>query len=502
MDTLLQWLNEPGPIRLVVDVVVVPILVFALIFAIRAILLRVTVPGRAFRVYEGVRRGTTKVIAILASLLAISFYWDRRIVDLAGRRRESLEQQQALADWLTGSANAVIATVILVLLLLAVNRSFKYGVARLNAWKESREGVQLQGKVLVTPGRVRQFSVLGMRVARFVLTILLFYFYVPLVLNFIPATRPLAGRVMPLVIGPAEDIGLSILGYLPRLVSVILIVIGVRYFLRLLSFVMAAVGKGEITIPGFEPEWADQTGRLAKIIVILGTIMLLYPFMPGAGSDVFKGFSVFVGALFTLGASSSVSNVISGVILTYTRSFRIGDRIEIGDSMGDVISRGLFVTRLRTIYQEEVTVPNALALGRHVTNYSAAVRNGALGLTVSAGIGYDVDWRQVHELMKNAARNTDHVLDEPEPLVLQHSLDDFAVEYELRVWTDDAKHMVRTKSALRQNVLDQFNEAGVEIMTPSVNAVRNSAEPAIPESYVGETPSPALRFLSLQAGTS
>ena len=123
-------------------------------------------------------------------------------------------------------------------------------------------------------------------------------------------------------------------------------------------------------------------------------------------------------------------------------------------------------------------------------------------MRVTAGIGYDVDWRQVHELMKNAARTTDHIIDEPEPTVLQTSLNDFAVEYQLLAWTDDPRLMVRTRSALRQSVLDQFAEAGVEIMTPNQNAVRNSVEPAIPESYVAESTPPALRFLGLQGGTA
>jgi small-conductance mechanosensitive channel len=237
-------------------------------------------------------------------------------------------------------------------------------------------------------------------------------------------------------------------------------------------------------------------------VLILGTLMIVYPFLPGAGSEVFRGFSLFVGAMFTLGASSSVSNMISGIILTYTRSFRIGDRIHVGGTTGDVMTRGLFVTRLCTVYNEVVTVPNNVALGGRVVNYTAATTAGGLALSVTAGIGYDVDWRQVHELMKKGARDTEHILEEPEPIVLQTELADFAVSYELRAWTDDASRMVQTRSRLRQNVLDQFNEAGVEIMTPNQNAVRNSVEPAIPESYIADSTPRALRFLGLQGGTA
>ena len=498
MEAFLQWLNQPGLVRWVVDILVLPLVAVLLIFALRALLLRFTLRGEESEAYRKLRRQTTKVIAVILGVVAVAIIWRLSLSDLAGYTEEL--QRDAFLDWMGGAMNAVIATAILLLSLFALNRSFKWAVNRLDAWREAQSGVQLQRQVLISSQRVRQFAVLGLRVARFAATIVLFYFYVPLVLSFIPTTRPLVGRVMPLVLDPARDIGLAFLAYLPRLAGLILIIIAVRYLLRFLGLFMAAVGKGEMTIPGFDAEWADQTARLLKIIVVFGTLMVVYPFLPGAGSEVFRGFSLFAGALFTLGASSSVGNVISGVILTYTRSFRIGDRIEIGDTRGDVISRGLFVTRLRTIFNEEITYPNAIMLGRHVTNYSSASKNGGLALRVTAGIGYDVDWRQVHELMKSAAQATDHILDQPEPAVLQTSLNDFAVEYQLVAWTDDPKRMMRTQSGLRQNVLDQFNEAGVEIMTPNVNAVRNSVEPAIPESFVAEPTSPALRFLGIQGG--
>ena len=501
MDTLLQLINDPGPVRWVVDILLLPLIAVLLIFALRWFLLRFAFRGEKFERHQRVRQQTSKIAAILLSLVAVTSIWRNRFADLAGRTEGSLERREVLLDWMEGTVDAVFATVILFLSLIALRRTLRYAVARMDAWKEARKGVQLQGMVLITPLRVRQFAVLGMRVVRFSLTVALIYFYVPLVLSFIPATRPLAGQVMPLVVGPARDVGLSLLGYLPRLVSMVLILIGVRFFLKFLDFIMAAVAKGEISIPGFDPEWAEQTGRLLRIVVIMGTIMLIYPFLPGAGSDVFKGFSLFVGAMFTFGASSSVSNLISGIILTYTRSFRIDDRIEVGGTTGDVLARGLFVTRLRTLYNEEVTVPNNLALGGRVVNYSAASNTEGLVLRVTAGIGYDVDWRQVHELLKGAARATDHVLDAPEPTVLQTSLDDFAVEYQLMAWTDDPKLMVRTRSALRQNVLDQFADAGVEIMTPNVNALRNSVEPAIPEGYVGEPTPAALRFLGHEGST-
>lgn len=498
MDTVMQWINEPGPIRFVVDIVVLPVIAGLLIYGLRSLYLRVALRESQSDAARQVRRQASRALAFLLTLGSVSVIWRARMHSLAGRADVTLEEREALVNWLGGVVNAIIATALLIFLIVILGRIFRWGVRRLDTWQEIQRGLQVQGKTLITRSRFRQFAVLGMRIARFVIVLGLFYLYVPLVFSFVPATQPLAGRVMPVVVGPARDLGLAVIRYLPRLASLIIIVMVMRFVIRFVDFLVAAVGHEEISVPGFDPEWAEPTGRLLRIVLILGTIMLIYPFLPGAGSEVFRGFSLFVGAVFTFGASSSVSNLISGIILTFTGTFRIGDRIQLGKSTGDVVTRGLFVTRLRTVCNEIVTVPNNVALSDRVVNYSARAASDGLALSVTAGIGYDVDWRKVHELMKAAARSTERLLETPEPMVLQTELTDFAVAYELRAWTNDANRMRETQSTLRRNVLDAFNEAGVEIMTPSVNALRNSADPAIPEDYLGGVTPPGLRFLGPQ----
>ena len=499
MDSLFNWINDPGPIRWVVDLVALPLLVVAFVYGLKAILLRFGPQAEEDQIGPDFWHRSLTLFAPVSSLVGVVAVWRLRFADLAARASASPEEQAFLVDWLSGIAMALLATIILILLIKAINRGLTAIVNWLASKGRQQGGVRVQNTVLLTPYRIRRFLAFGLRIVRFVLVLGLLYIYIPVILSFIPATRGFAGRFMPMVLGPVQNLGLSFLGYLPRFFSLILIIIGVRYFLRGLSFVMGAVGDEEITVPGFDPEWADQTLRLLRIVVVLGTLMLVYPFLPGAGSELFKGFSLFVGALFTLGASSSVANVISGVTLTYTRSFRLGDRVQIGETIGDVTSKGLFVTRIRTRLNEEVTVPNMVALGGRVVNFSSAPERGeGLGLQVTAGIGYDVDWRQVHELMKAAAGETENILPEPAPYVMQNSLNDFAVEYILVAFTDQPKVMIQTRSALRQNVLDSFNEAGVEIMTPDVAALRNSVEPAIPAAHVPDATSPVLRFLGIQ----
>jgi small-conductance mechanosensitive channel len=206
-------------------------------------------------------------------------------------------------------------------------------------------------------------------------------------------------------------------------------------------------------------------------------VVIAFPYIPGSSSLAFKGVSVFVGVLFSLGSQSAISNLIAGLALTYRRSFRVGDRVRIADITGDVLESKLRVTTLRTIKNEEIIIPNSLILNSHVINYSAEALERGLILHTTVSIGYDTPWRQVHAMLLMAARKTPGLLDEPEPFVLQKSLDDFYITYELNVYTDKPEKMAGLYSELHQNILDVFNEYGVQIMSPNYKADR--AEPAI-----------------------
>ena len=210
---------------------------------------------------------------------------------------------------------------------------------------------------------------------------------------------------------------MALVGYLPNLIYLLLIVVAARYALKLLRFLLNAVGRGDLVFGGFDAEWADPTYKLLRILVIVFTLMIGYPYLPGAQSEFFKGFSLFIGALVTLGSTAAVGNMAAGVILTYTRAFRIGDRVRIGDAVGDVLVKSLFVTRLKTIANEEITIPNGVVLGGQVVNYTYAANRRELVLTTEVGIGYDVHWSKIEELLTAAAARTPGILDEPAPVV-------------------------------------------------------------------------------------
>jgi small-conductance mechanosensitive channel len=222
------------------------------------------------------------------------------------------------------------------------------------------------------------------------------------------------------------------------------------------------------------------TFNIFRILIFVFALVMAFPYLPGAGSPAFQGVSIFVGVLFSLGSTSAVANVVAGIVITYMRAFKIGDRVQIADTEGIVIERSLFVTRLRTTKNVEIAVPNSKVLANHIVNYSVMARKKGVYLHTSVGIGYDVNWRRVHELLIAAAAETDGIADDWEPFVQQKELGDFAVVYELNAPTRQPHRLPAITSELHANILDQFHQAGVEIMSPDYTALRRGNRAAIP----------------------
>jgi len=314
--------------------------------------------------------------------------------------------------------------------------------------------------------------------------------YVPLILSFFPRTRMVVSAIQDYLERPAHDAIVAMVDYLPNLGYLVVIFALAWVLFRANDAVFSALARGQLVIRGFHAEWAEPTRKLVRGLLFAFVLMISFPYLPGANSKFFSGFSIFAGVLVTFGSSGAVGNLIAGVVLIYTRAFHVGEVVRISDHIGEVVERSLIVTRIRTFVNEEITFPNGTVLAGAVVNYSARAEREGLALRVTAGIGYDVDWRAVHALMIEAARNTPHIRQAPAPWVLQIALGDYAVQYELRAYTDAPLLLDLTYSLLRQNVLDAFNRAGVEIMTPSIFAHRDASELAVPKEQFPERPTP------------
>lgn len=288
------------------------------------------------------------------------------------------------------------------------------------------------------------------------------------------------------ILSPAGKALKGIIGFLPDLFSILVIVFIFRYTIKGIKYFEELVEKGQIELRGFHADWAQPTFRILKFLLYAFMLVLIFPYLPGSGSPAFQGVSVFIGILFSLGSSSAIANMVAGLVITYMRPFKIGDRVKIDDITGDVVEKTTLVTRIRTIKNEDVTVPNSTVLLSSTTNYSTNTRAPESGLIMhtTVTIGYDVPWKDMHQALINAAIRTDMILKKPEPFVLQTSLDDFYVSYQINCYTREANQQVNIYSQLHQNIQDCCNEAGIEIMSPHYRNQRDGNATTIPANYL------------------
>jgi small-conductance mechanosensitive channel len=305
------------------------------------------------------------------------------------------------------------------------------------------------------------------RLFRAGLVLMLLFFYGQYVLGLFPWTRALSRHLLSLVFDPLSTMGLAVINAVPSLVFLLILAIVIRYALKLLKLYFTGLQMGTVQIKGFDPDWALPTFRILRLLVIVFALVVAYPYVPGSQSEAFKGISILVGVIFSLGSSSAVANVIAGYTMIYRRAFKVGDRIKIDTIIGDVTEMRLQVTHLRSPKNEEITIPNSTILSSSVTNFSRLAREQGLILHTTVGIGYETPWRQVEAMLLEAAQRTPGLLRKPAPFVLLLSLDDFAVTYELNVYCDQPQESLNLYAALHRNILDLFNEHGVQIMTPA-----------------------------------
>ena len=244
------------------------------------------------------------------------------------------------------------------------------------------------------------------------------------------------------------------------------------------------IEQGRLVFASFPAEWADPTNKIVRVLLIAFGVVVAFPYLPASDSPAFAGVSVFMGVLFSLASSSALSNMIAGIVLTYTGAFRLGDRVKVGDSFGDIIETSLLATRVRTIKNEDITIPNSVVLGSSTINYSREARTLGLILHTSVTIGYDAPWRKVHDLLIEAALATPGVLHQPRPFVWQTALNDFYVTYEINAYTDAPRDMVDIYAALHARIQDTFYAAGVEIMSPALHVAarrQHGGDSGVPE---------------------
>jgi small-conductance mechanosensitive channel len=393
------------------------------------------------------------------------------------------------------TAYALGFTLIFVLIFWGLLRLFR----ALNNWavKHVHKGVQdLASKShhLVQAEQIWTLVAGLLSTARVLALLVLVYFYLNTVLGLFPWTRPAALILFDLVLNPVKSLWFGFVESLPDLAFLVILYLIVRYILKLERMFFTQVSRGRIKLQNFDQDWAMPTFKIIRFLTVAFAIVIAYPYIPGSDSLAFKGVSVFIGVIFSFGSSSFIANILAGLAMTYRGAFKEGDRIKIDDVFGDVEDIKLMTTRIRTLKNESVVIPNSNILNTNVTNYTVMARDPGLLLHTTVGIGYDTPWRQVEAMLMIAAERTEGLQDQPKPFVLQTLMGDFAVNYEINAYCKNAERMVPIRSDLHRNIQDVFNEHGVQIMSPAYVADPASAKIVPPDNwYVEPASKPAKK---------
>jgi len=370
-------------------------------------------------------------------------------------------------------------------IIWALNRFFRW----IRRWVDkNRErifrSIKLNNYEFLTVDREYTISLFILRIIKIFLIVVSFLIALPVIFSIFPATEGVTRKIIQLIWGPVKDILLAVVNYIPELITIAVIYFIFRYLIRFIRFLSLEVERKSLVLPGFHPEWAKPTYNIIRLLLYAFMFVVIFPYLPGSESPVFRGVSVFLGVLISLGSTSLISNAMAGIVITYMRPYKIGDRIKIDDVVGDVTEKTMMITRVRTIKNEDVTIPNAKVLTGYTVNYSTPTEDKeGLIIHTTVTIGYDAPWRQVHGLLIAAAEATEGVSKAPRPFVLQTSLDDFYISYQVNAFIKNPHIVLKIKSDLHQNIQDEFNRAGVEIMSPHYRSERDGNELTIPKDW-------------------
>lgn len=377
-------------------------------------------------------------------------------------------------------AKAAAATALYGLLVWAAARGQRHLARRLiSIAQEHSAKLHVGGMALLQRDRLANGVRLVLTLAYRLFVLVLTVEWISYVLSSFPFTRAWGESLNSFLLGLAMPVVMAALHAIPELLTALLIFYLAYLVTQALGRFFANVQKGKVQLQWLDADVAAPTQRIAKGVVWLFALAMAYPYLPGSDTEAFKGLSVLVGLMLSMGASSLVGQAASGLILTYGRVYRKGEYVQVADHEGTVTEMGMFTTRIRTGMGEELTVSNASILGSTTKNYSRAVKGTGFVLDTTVTIGYDTPWRQVHGLLIEAARRTPGVLHDPAPQVFQTALSDWYPAYRLVCQAIPEKPQPRALvlSQLHASIQDIFNEHGVQIMSPQY--IADPAQPKI-----------------------
>lgn len=383
--------------------------------------------------------------------------------------------------------SAAIEAIVMIVLLILLNKMLTRIYRQIEVWKTTLfRPLRIQSLQLFSVDQEANLLSGLVKLLYWGIVGAILFTYLSLLTLYVPQTKGLGEAIFNFFSTILANTVQATIAYLPNLFSILLTIVVTFYIIRFCKLIFNAIDTGALSIPGFYQDWVRPTERLLIVLISAFSLLIIFPLLPGADSPAFRGISIFVGALFTLGGASAIANLVGGFIMIYTRAFQVGDHVQVGDVKGDIIEKTILSTRIRTSKNEIVTIPNANLLNSNIKNFTTAFReiNEPLILHTTITLGYDVPWIQVHQVLIEAARQSPLILEDPVPFVLQTNLGDFSVSYELNVYTDRPSKMPKIYSQLHQNIQNKCNEAGIEILSPQYSALRDGNQNTIPEDYL------------------
>lgn len=428
---------------------------------------------------------------VLASFTDQDGLWEGRTRDqLAADKRQIVvdklkDMKKEHSLWQLGKRIIFFVLVLLgqYLLFWATTWLFKKLKIRIQRLKDTKlKPISIQDYELLDTQKQVNLLIFLANILRYAFMLLQLVLTVPLLFSIFPQTEKLAYQIFSYIWNPVKSIFGGVIDYIPNLFTIFVICLAVKYLVRLVHYLATEVQSDRLKLNGFYPDWAMPTFHIIRFLLYAFMIAMIYPYLPGSDSGVFQGISVFVGLIVSLGSSTVIGNIIAGLVITYMRPFKLGDRIKLNDTTGNVIEKTPLVIRIRTPKNELVTIPNSFIMSSHTVNYSASARTYGLIIHAEVSIGYDVPWRKVHSLLLKAAQATQGVAADPEPFVLETELQDWYPVYQINAYITEADQLAQIYSNLYQSIQDVFAEADVEIMSPHYMAVRDGNETTIPKS--------------------
>lgn len=334
--------------------------------------------------------------------------------------------------------------------------------------------IRKQGRILLFLSKILQYAVILLQLA----------ITIPILFSIFPQTETLAMKIFLYIFDPVKMIFASIIKYIPNLFIIAVIYVCVKYLTKSIRYIANEIESEKLKITGFYSDWAQPTFNIIRFLLYVFMIAMIYPYLPGSDSGIFQGISVFVGLIVSLGSSSAIANIIAGLVITYMRPFKIGDRIKLEKVEGHVIEKTPFVTRIKTPKNEIITIPNSSIMSSNTINYSQSAKAYGLIIHTSVSFGYEIPWKQIHELLIAAAKDTPGVIQSPKPFVLEIELHDYYTIYQINAYIKNADRLAQIYSDLHQQIQDKSNEAGIELMSPHYFARREANQTVMPPEYL------------------